>query len=114
MSETTIKQPSSPTPPQTEDASWKNNVIPGCYVIWFIPRADLTVFCEVLPSGPALPINRRAVWAYTRRIPQGRLTTMDTAEMAMLLSREQFDAARRLGWPGNEYGLNHIFNIPAN
>lgn len=101
--------------------SWKKEVIPGCFFVWFIEHLQLTVYGEVLANRGDLSKALEAagycrVRCYAATFgPAPRTTTMKVNDMTMLLSREQFDEARRLGWPHeDEEHLRFIFSVPPN
>jgi hypothetical protein len=111
----TSTQRSTPSNIENLIHDWKAEVIPGCFFVWFIREFDVTVYGEILDSKEGvISEGFRCVLAHSEGFPAGKETVMPIAAMEMLLSREQFDTARRMGWPGDEAGLNRVFGIPSN
>lgn len=98
-----------------DDETWKDQVIPGCYVLCFLPATLGTVYGAVKPTSP----NDRSrgfiiLDAYCKRVRTRETVLMPAQHVEMPLSKEQFDLAMSLGWPDDEMGLMRIFAVRPN
>jgi hypothetical protein len=97
--------------PQEDPKDWQLHVSPGCFFVRFIPEEDRTLFGEVLTKESRF---FRHVREHSRECPEGAPDDIHVSSIAMLLSKEQFEKARQLGWPGDQKGLLKIFHLPSN
>jgi hypothetical protein len=92
---------------------WQKDVCPGCYFIRFLPEKDITIYGEVLEQPPNEDLDGYLpTMCYSRAFPEGVSLQTPLATMAKLLSKEQFDMAAKLHWPGDEENLLTIFETP--
>lgn len=101
--------------PQEDPKDWQLHVTPGCFFVRFVPEHDQTLFGEVLARGEGKTGKFfRHVREHSREHPEGAHEDIHVSSIAMLLSKEQFEKARQLGWPGDQKGLLKIFHLPSN
>lgn len=95
-----------------DPVNWKDDIIPGCYFLRFITKAEAAVYGVVIAEStdPAFRLTK----SYSRHQEAQGLGRTPVASVTMLLSREQFEIARSLGWPADEHGLRKVLLVPAN
>jgi hypothetical protein len=93
-----------------DDHDWRDQVVPGCYFLKFDTATGDAIYGQVvLPSKqPGYLLTK----AFSRNGQGLRKTHVST--MVTLLSKEQFDEARQLGWPVDEDGLGRVLFLPPN
>lgn len=94
-------------------AEWQREICEGCYFLWFLPEYELVLYSEVLPSQ-AEGEGFRNTNTYSSQFPDGGSMVIGVEKACMLLSREQWDAARTRGWPDTEDGIMQVLNILPN
>lgn len=99
----------------TDHTSWQKEICPGCYFVWFAPTRRLAIFAKVLPTSPeVVRQGRRYAQNFANEFPLGRTGSVPVSDACMLLSHEQFEKARSLGWPSDEPTLMKVLDTPAN
>lgn len=88
---------------------WKAAVVPDLRFLSMEPK--LAVYGKILrvQSDGYL-----WAWCYTHLHTSGEESKLHRSELAIPLSIEQFQIARRLGWPSNEAGITRILSLPPN
>ena len=89
--------------------NWRTEVIPGCCFIQFL-ASGTAIYGEVLQGSSEKGYFR--THSYSRLFLEGYEARTHELDFAMLLSREQFEEARRLGWPSRQGGVQSIFLLP--
>ena len=97
---------------QETSNDWRGDIIPGCYFLRFETKAEAAVFGEVI--GTCKDPDFRLTKSHSQLKAAQGLGKTHLSSVTMLLSREQFDVARRLGWPSDEVGLEKILFVPPN
>lgn len=95
-----------------EATDWRGDIIPGCYFLRFITNVEAAVFGEVV--GTCNDPDFRLTNSYSQHKTAQGLGKTHMTSVVMLLSREQFDVARQLGWPSDEVGLEKVLFVPSN
>ena len=93
-------------------ADWRQDIIPGCYYIRFNSNAEAVVYGQIIAKS-----GQPGFWltqSYSRDKASDGLGKTHSSAMTMLLSREQFDAARKGVWPCHPSGIQNILTLPSN
>lgn len=86
--------------------------MPGCYFVRFLPDQNLVLWGQILPFSQPLNGCVPTICHSDRTYPQQAMTPLDS--MALMLSVEQFNLARDLGWPSTKWGTSQVFNLAPN
>jgi hypothetical protein len=84
---------------------WQAAVAPGDHYVTFFAydNGALVIYGQVLPPDPesSLRANSREVRAFSQDCPEGEYGIVHVAGIAGLITPEQFEHARALGWPND-------------
>jgi hypothetical protein len=92
---------------------WPHEMAPGHIFIWVNPDNKSTLYSIVLPTEPkALKAGFRLTQTFGGDWPQGAVIYVRENIATTLLSQEQWEIARQLGWPRDEKTVEQIFATP--
>jgi len=91
---------------------WKNDIIPGCCFLMYLSNG-VAVYGEVLRLDDEKPGFFYAR-CFTSHFPEGYQGRIHGVDVALLLSKEQLDEARRRSWPSAELSVRSILFMPPN
>jgi hypothetical protein len=95
------------------DPPWAKEMCPGHFFMWLIPRQGLTFYSIVLETDASLVKGGyRLTRTYGPPYPSGCEMYVRQNLAVFLLSREQMDAARRLGWPQEPAQIHEVVQTP--
>jgi hypothetical protein len=100
--------------PPNEQPSWTKAIEPGHCFVWFNAER-VTLYSTVLPrpSESAEPANYYFTKTFTISAPTGFHCYVRDDLPAKLLSEEQMNVAKTLGWPNDNDGLLRVLGVPA-
>lgn len=98
----------------TNFVQWPKEMAPGHCFVWTKPPENLTFYSVVLETDPEmLRLGYRLTRTYGGPLNgQQALVPQDVA--VQLLSREQMELARNLGWPQDQSAFMRICAVPPN
>jgi hypothetical protein len=99
----------------TNFVSWPKHMAPGHCFVWYKPPENLTFYSMVRATPtPLLKAGFRRTRTFGPPYPTGEEAYVPQDVAVLLLSAEQMELARRLGWPQDELTLRRIFSLPSN
>ena len=93
--------------------SWPSHMHPGHCFVWFKPKENVALYSIVLRTRPgAIREGYRLTRTFGPPWPDGFVAFVQQDVAVALLSHEQMDLARKLGWPQGEDELQRVFSVP--
>ena len=93
---------------------WPKHMHPGHCFLWQMEGGPVFYSRVLKTPEPILAKGFRKTKTFGAPFPSGQEAYIPQDVATMLLSQEQMDLARKLGWPTDESTLWKIYQVPTN